>query len=799
MTEAAADRRNQCAPRQTPSRGGEGAGGGFAALAYRYRVYLLLALIVALMSAIAPNFLTASNLKNVLKAAGTNLPAAAGFTIVMITGQLDLSIGAAMTLGGMLVIGLEPRLGWSGAFCVALLCGLALGLANGLLVAKTRINSFIVTLGTLIIVRNMVFIYGRSGTIPASTFELADWFQRPAFLALSPQVLVPFAVLAVLALLLAWTPAGKGLYLLGGNRQTAFYSGLNVDGYTIGAFALSSLLSALGGAIVAMSEAGANPYLGENSLMLIVAAVIVGGTAMQGGKGTLTGTLVALLALASLTKGLDCRGAGHEVKLMASGLVLALVILYDAYSLHRREKRRGQRRALLAEVPALEAAARREAEGQTAAQGELLMERKDNVFALACVTIAGCVAIVAIFAMYFHASRPVVQLLPLPQPPPAAGRGQGEGAGQTSPPSAGGAATDLEAAVMRLKSDDGQPLIAVDLSPLTPPERPTKPEALPEDDPLHWYDMEYAGWRCTKVNLPSSPKTGPRGKRVTCLRHMDHPYTTAYSRGMKKVAAAYGIELTTLTAGNADVNIQSQQVDQVINDRPDLCILFPVDAKSVVPMLRKLNQAGIPTIASNLIPVDAGMPYILTWTGPDDWGQFRMLAREFAKRMNGQGGYCIVQHMPGGSPFFSRTYAVVTELKKIAPGMKLLEMQSTMLEAEKTQQVVSDWIAKYGKELKGIVSADDSGAQIGINEAVKNARREDIVRVAAGNSSVGMKFIKEGSLQAITYQSPEGDGALPLKLAADWFSGKEIAKPVYYLPKHVITAADVDQYMPAQW
>jgi len=350
-----------------------------------------------------------------------------------------------------------------------------------------------------------------------------------------------------------------------------------------------------------------------------------------------------------------------------------------------------------------------------------------------------------------------------------------------------------------LKSDDGQPLIIVDESPLNPPPRPADPEKLADDDALHWYDMEYAGWRCTKVSLPPSPKSGPKGKRVVCLRHMDHPYTTAYTRGMQKVADRYGLHLKTLTAGNADVNIQSQQVDQMINERPDLVILFPVDAKSVVPMFRKLNQAGIPVIGSNLIPVDAGMPYILTWTGPDDWGQFRMLAREFAKRMNNEGGYCIVQHMPGGSPFFSRTYSVVSELRKIAPRMKLLEMQTTKLEAEKTMQVVSDWITKYGAELKGIVSADDSGAQIGINQACKNAGREDIVRVAAGNSKVGMDFIKAGSLAAVTYQSAEADGALPMKLAADWFCGKEIAKPVYYLPKHVIAKEDVDKYMPAQW
>jgi ribose transport system substrate-binding protein len=364
-------------------------------------------------------------------------------------------------------------------------------------------------------------------------------------------------------------------------------------------------------------------------------------------------------------------------------------------------------------------------------------------------------------------------------------------------------AADLKASlavdVSKLKSSDGQPLIIMDDSPLNPPVRPADPAALPEDDPLRWYDQEYAGWKCTKVNLPTSPADGAKGKTVWCLRHMDHPYTTAYVNGMQKVADAYHMTLKVMTAGNADVNIQSRQVDQAINARPDMVIILPVDAVAVVPMLRKLNQAGVPVIASNLIPVDQGMQYVITWTGPDDWGQFRMLAREFAKRMNYEGGYCIVRHMAGSSCFNSRTWSVVTELKKIAPKMKCLDMQTTMLNSDKTTPVVAGWIAKYGKDIKGLASADDSGAQIGINDACAKAGREDIVRVAAGNSKVGMDFIKAGTLHAITYQNAEADGALPMKLAADWFNGKTDLKPVYYLPKHVITAKDVDKYLPPQW
>lgn len=345
--------------------GGPGLGRA-AALAYRYRVYLLCAAIFLVMGLTAPRFLTPGNFSNILKGTSTNLPAAVAFTIVLISGQLDLSVGSAMTMGGILAMGLQPQLGWAGSFSVAVLCGSILGLANGLLVTKARISSFIVTLGAMIIVYNAMVIYCGGGTIPAVESELSPWLNRPLVnleasgpvqehllwftLWLTPRNLLPFFLMGLMAIFLRWTPTGKGFYLIGANVQTAWYSGLHVDGYVIGAFVLSGVLSTLGGALVAMSEDAGSLKLGENSLMVIVAAVIIGGTSMEGGRGTVIGTTVALVALRALTNGLSCRGAQHEVTLMASGLVLALIILYDAYWLHLRGRKRGQRKDLLREL-----------------------------------------------------------------------------------------------------------------------------------------------------------------------------------------------------------------------------------------------------------------------------------------------------------------------------------------------------------------------------------------------------------------------------------------------------------------
>lgn len=403
------------------------------------------------------------------------------------------------------------------------------------------------------------------------------------------------------------------------------------------------------------------------------------------------------------------------------------------------------------------------------------MQRKDNSLTIVCVTALGCVAMVAIVMMY------LIQR----QPP----------AGPTIP--AATSAPALPATALRdLKATDGQPLLPPIVAETVPP-RPANPATLPETEAGHWYDQENAVWNVAREPMPPSPANGPRGKQVVHLKFVDHPYLTAMSRGMQQIADVYGIQLTTMCADN-DTNKQKTQVDQVVTLKPDLVIINAVSPKASVPLLRKLHAAGIPVIASNQLISRDGLKYTLAWTGPDDWGQFRMLARQFAALMHNEGSYVIIRHFPGNSCYDSRTWGAVTELKNIAPKMKLLEMQTTNLDMIETEKVVAGWLTRYGKELKGIISADDSGAQLGINQACANAGRPDIIRVAAGNSKVGMEALQSHELNAITYQSPEADGAIPMQLAAQWFSGEKIPE-VQYLPKQLITVENVNQFLPPQW
>ena len=350
--------------------------------------------------------------------------------------------------------------------------------------------------------------------------------------------------------------------------------------------------------------------------------------------------------------------------------------------------------------------------------------------------------------------------------------------------------------VRKMKSTDGRPLVAWSTKQKVPP-RPDDPESLPETETGHWWDMEYAGWGAEKVNIPTSPEGGAWGKDVVLIRAGDHPYWTAYVNGFRRVAEAFNMDVTIYNS-NWNIVLQAQQTEQAINQRPDMIIFAPVDPTSCTLLLREINRVGVPVIASNTLISDRAMKYVIAWTGPDDWGQFRMLARRFADVMDKRGGYAIVRHMPGSSPFFARTYAPITTLRDHAPKMELLAMNTANLKASQTMQLVAAWLAKYGQKLEGLILPGDGFSLTGALQAVKSAGREDVTIVAAGSSQTGLQAVKDGDVLGITYQSAEGDGALACFTAAQWFNGKDIP-PVRYLQKEIITEKDVDKYLPAQW
>lgn len=357
-----------------------------------------------------------------------------------------------------------------------------------------------------------------------------------------------------------------------------------------------------------------------------------------------------------------------------------------------------------------------------------------------------------------------------------------------------------------LKSADNQQLLAPSTDSRKVPTRPADPSKLPETNPLRWYDMEWAGWDAKQTNIPKPPKDGAIGKKVIMIVHGDHPWTTACINGAKKVADAYKMDFKALSP-NWNLDAQNQLIDQAINEKPNMILLIPIDAKAAVQQARKINQAGIALHMFNTLPDAQALNYSIGWTGPDDFGQFRLLARAWADELHKQNkgakkiGVVYVQHNPGGSPYFARSFGPISELATYAPDIVTLDKgvaTPAAFDAVNVTQLVSDWLTRYGNDLKGVCAADDSTQAIGIIQALEKAGRKDVVVVAAGNSKQGMDLVKDGKLFAITYQTAEGDGALAVQTAADWFNGKKI--PLRRnLAQHVITKADVNNFYPPQW
>jgi ribose/xylose/arabinose/galactoside ABC-type transport system permease subunit len=320
------------------------------------RIFMLFGLVFIIMAVFAPRFMTTFNLTSIMRTMAMNATAAIGFTMILIIGQLDLSIGAVITFAGVIGIGLQERFGFGVSVPVALLAGCGIGLINGLLVTKAKISSFIVTLGMMTILTGAVYTITKGTTISLTSpeaFAVADWLAKTLIPLLTPRVIITLVLAAVFTIFLRYTGLGRKFYMVGGNRQTAWLAGINTDLYTIITFVVCGFTAALGGVLFAMESAVATLNLGETSVMYVISAVIIGGTAMSGGKGGILKSFIAVLTLDVLYNGIILFGLGNEVKIFIAGLILAVVVLYEAYTQYKHDKIVGHRPELMKEAEQL--------------------------------------------------------------------------------------------------------------------------------------------------------------------------------------------------------------------------------------------------------------------------------------------------------------------------------------------------------------------------------------------------------------------------------------------------------------
>ena len=311
----------------------------------RARAILVLILLLVLFAVLAPEFLTANNLSILTKHVAITALLAVGMTFVILTGGIDLSVGSIAGLSGM-VAGylLTQRISFGGAthyppaavvvivsICVCLL----VGALNGWLVAKAGVAPFIATLGTLYIARGAAMLISNGRTFP----DLGGSGARgnTGFLAFGQSVAlhIPFPVWMMLAVFaIAWviavkTPFGRHVYAIGGNERAARLAGIRVPQVKVLTYVFSSLCAALVGLIIAAQLESAHPATGESFELNAIAAVVLGGTSLMGGRGTITGSLIGAFVIGVLADGLVMLGVSEFWQMVIKGAVIVLAVGLD--------------------------------------------------------------------------------------------------------------------------------------------------------------------------------------------------------------------------------------------------------------------------------------------------------------------------------------------------------------------------------------------------------------------------------------------------------------------------------------
>ncbi|WHX40330.1 ribose ABC transporter permease [Mesobacillus sp. AQ2] len=288
----------------------------------------LIAIILSVMSA---DFLTVNNIFNVLRQVSINALIAFGMTFVILTGGIDLSVGSILALSsaltaGMLAGGTDPIL----ALLIGLMAGAAMGAINGLIITKGKVAPFIATLATMTIYRGFTLVYteGRpiTGLSDAVSFQMLG---KGYFLGIPFPVITMLITYAILYFLLKKTTFGRGVYAIGGNEEASLLSGLRVDRIKIGVYSLTGLLAALAGTTLTSRLNSAQPTAGVSYELDAIAAVVLGGTSLSGGRGWIFGTLVGALIIGVLNNGLNLLNVSSFYQQVVKGGVILLAVLLD--------------------------------------------------------------------------------------------------------------------------------------------------------------------------------------------------------------------------------------------------------------------------------------------------------------------------------------------------------------------------------------------------------------------------------------------------------------------------------------
>ena len=301
----------------------------------------LIALLVlgTFISFLSPHFLTFINLKNVFVQASVVAILASGMTLVIITGGIDLSVGTVMAMSSCIMgLGmLNLHLGVFLSILLALLNGAFIGFISGTIITKGSIAPFVVTLGMMGIAQGVALLI-TAGYSMYGFPESFLFFGGGEFLGIPVPIIVMALVYFIMYMVLEYTTLGRYAFAIGGNEGAARLAGINVDLYKIIIYTINGMMAGFAGVVLSSRIASSHPGIGAGFELDAIAAVVIGGTSLSGGEGTMLGTIIGALIMATIKNSLNLLGVSPFIQKIAIGSIIIIAVLIDSMSKKRSQQ-----------------------------------------------------------------------------------------------------------------------------------------------------------------------------------------------------------------------------------------------------------------------------------------------------------------------------------------------------------------------------------------------------------------------------------------------------------------------------
>ncbi len=327
----------------------------------KLRTFIALFAVFIFFAFAAPNFLSTANLILMSKHVALNAFLAMGMTFVIITGGIDLSVGSivglcGMVAGGLILHGIDLQIGYTIYFnvfeivLITLAVGVAVGVVNGLLITRLNVAPFIATLGTLYVARGLALLSSDGQTFPNLVGKPELSTTGFGFVGSGRILGLPVSIwiLVVVALAAAYvarsTPIGRHIFAVGGNERAARMSGIRVDRVKMFVYMFSGFCAAIAGLVISSELMASHPATGNSFELNAIAAAVLGGTSMSGGRGTIGGTIIGAFVIGILSDGLVMMGVSSFWQMVIKGLVIIIAVVVD------QAQRRLQQRVTLMQM-----------------------------------------------------------------------------------------------------------------------------------------------------------------------------------------------------------------------------------------------------------------------------------------------------------------------------------------------------------------------------------------------------------------------------------------------------------------